>query len=236
MLKIFLFLSFLLSFSAFAKSNFFSGLSYMQISDYRVDNEINPLPLGSNIIPILGYRGKHLQVLGPNIIYTFLNGPISLGLRVNATGDRYKARNLKQRNTAINGGVSVRLLFLIMNYGVDLFNVYKGNTYDIGLGWRFKLSEDFFFLPKVSKNFLNSGYVNYYYGISTGEADSFSPYQAQSAINDEYSVGGIYKFSERSSFVLNYAHTIFDQVIANSPTVSERSFDRWSFFWSYSLN
>lgn len=225
----------LFSSNLLAASNFFTGLSYIQVSNYRVDNEISPLPLGSSILPIISYRGEKLQVLGPNITYSLLKGPVSFALRLNAAGDRYKARNLEQRNSTLNGGFSARLLFLSLSYGTDLLHVYNGNIAEVNLAWRFKLSETLFIIPRVGKTFLSTGFANYYYGIDADEVDSFSEYETNSAVNDQIGITASYKLSEKTSFLLNFTYTVFDRVISNSPTISEPGFSRSSLFWTYAI-
>ena len=216
-----------------AQARFVGGIGYIQPGQYRVDNEINPLPLGISVVPMIFYRGERLSVLGPNVSYSLLKGPINFALRVGATGDRYKTESLKQRDAAINAGFSLRLLFLTLNYGSDISNVFDGNTMSVSIGWRFTLTESLFFIPSIKKEFQNSSYVNYYYGVSRDEAGRFSAYKVNNAVNDIYGVGFTYILDPLQSLSLNYSYKVFDQVIFDSPTINEDSYGRFSLFWNY---
>jgi outer membrane scaffolding protein for murein synthesis (MipA/OmpV family) len=219
----------------FAQGTFFTGLGYIKPTEYRVDNEVNPLPLGSNFVPLFGYIGESLKIFGPNINYALVKGAFGLGLRFNTTGDKYRSHNLEQRNTAINGGVSVRLLFLTLSHGVDISNIYHGKVSNASIGWRFVLSENLTLMTSIGKEHLSSGYVNHYYGINNDEADYFQAYEVNSATNDLIKFRGNLKLSEIHSVAVNYSYKKFDPVIFNSPTVSKRSYGTWSLFWSYML-
>jgi len=215
------------------QARFVGGIGYIQPGEYRVDNEINPLPLGISVVPMIFYRGERLSVLGPNLSYSLIKGPINFALSVGATGDRYKTESLEQRDAAINAGFSLRLLFLTLNYASDVSNVFDGNTMSAGIGWRFQLTQSLFFTPSIKKEFLNSSYVNYYYGVSTDEAGRFTSYRVNSAVNDIYAIGLTYILNPIQSFSLNYSYKVFDQVIFDSPTINEKSYGRLSFFWNY---
>lgn len=223
------------TFSFTASAGFIGGIGYIEPGEYRVDNEINPLPLGISVVPMIAYRGERLSVLGPNISYALLKGPISFSLNINATGDRYKSKNLEQRDAAINGGFNLRLLFLSINYGSDISNVYHGNTINVNVGWRFKITDSLFFSPNVGKEFLNEGYVNYYYGVSENEAGDFDAYRTGNAVNDVYRVGLTLVVSQKNSFSINYSHKVFDDVIFDSPTINKKSYGSTSVFWNYNF-
>jgi len=225
----------ILSLSFSVQANFIGGIGYIQPGQYRVDNEINPLPLGTSIVPMIFYRGERLTVLGPNVSYALLKGMFSVSVNLTATGDRYETESIEMRDTAINGGVSLRIMFLTLNYGSDISNVYQGNTANINIGWRFKISENLFFSPSVGKEFLNQGFVNFYYGVSDKEASlgRFTSYKVGNAVNDNYRAGITYVLNERNSFVVNYSYKVFDNVIFDSPTINERAYGTTSLFWNY---
>lgn len=216
-------------------AEFVGGLAYIQLDEYRVDNEINPLPLGLSLVPMIAYRGERLRVFGPNINYVLVEGLVSFSMVLSATGDRYKTISLEQRDGSINGGFNLRLFVLNIRYGSDLVNVYKGNTVDVNLGWRFKILESLFITPSFGKEFLNDSYVNYYYGIAEGETELFDPYRTKSAVNDIYRIGVTFIGSKKNSFTLNYSYKVFDDVINDSPTINKEYYGATSFFWSHSF-
>jgi MipA family protein len=228
-------LVFSLSLNLLAAGKLRVGLGYIQPGEYRVDNEINPLPLGMSFVPLIAYRGERLSVLGPNINYTLLKGPISLGVRLNAAGDRYKSHDLEERDSAINAGVVLRLFFLTLSHAADVSGVYNGEVDQLTVGWRFVLSDSFSLMPRIGKEFLSHEYINYYYGVRADESAYYPTYQTNNAVNDIYSARLIYKMSEDHSFSLSFKHRVFDKVIYDSPTINKKYFSRWSMFWSYTL-
>ncbi len=229
-------LNFFLVFVCFnAHANYIGGLGYIDREDYRVENEINPSPLGTNFLPMLAYRGERLSVFGPKINYALIKGAFGLGLTLSPSGDRYKARDLDQRDGAINAGVSLRLLFLSLSYSADITHVHKGQTAKASLGWRFALSKQLLFAPRISKEFLSKSFVNYYYGIAADEVGEFSFYEAQGAVNNVYGAALTYISNPKHSFTLNYSKKHFDRVIYESPTIDKKSYATTSFFWNYNF-
>ena len=225
----------LFSFEALAEGKFITGIGYIAPGRYRVDNEISPLPLGLSIFPMIAYRGERLRVLGPNISYDLIKGAFSLSAQLNAMGDRYQSHDLEKRDTAINTGLTARLLFLTISHGVDISRTYNGRVSNIGLGWPFQVTDTIRITPQISKEYLSADYVNYYFGIKEGESDYFKTYSARSAGNDIYALGFSYALSEDSSLALNYTYKKFDVVISDSPTISDSSYGTWSIFWNRTL-
>ncbi|MDA9793241.1 MipA/OmpV family protein [Bacteriovoracaceae bacterium] len=226
---------FSLSLNIAAAGEFRVGFGYIQPGEYRVDNEINPLPLGMSFVPLIAYRGERLSVLGPNINYSLLKGPISFGIRLNAAGDRYKSHDLEERDSAINAGVVLRFYFLTLSHAADVSGLYNGEVEQLTVGWRLMLSDSLSFMPSIGKEFLSLEYTNYYYGVKEGESAYYPAYQTNNSVNDIYSARLIYKMSEDHSFSLSFKHRAFDKVIYDSPTINKQKFSRWAMFWSYKL-
>ncbi len=216
-------------------AGFTVGLGYIKPQEYRVGNNINPLPFGLSIVPMFAYRGERLSILGPTVSYSLLKGPIGFGLRLNPTGDRYESDGIETRDTAINGGVFLRLLFLTLNYGRDLSSTYNSYTASATLSWRFKILENLFFSPGVTQRLLSRKYVNYYYGIRSTEAGRFSPYQTGDAQNTTLRLGLDYSLNKNNSISSNYSHRFFDPKIYRSPTVGKKSHGTISIFWNYTF-
>lgn len=230
-----LFVLFNTSFSLGIAGKFSLGIGYIELEEYRVDNEISPLPMGTNILPVITYQGENLRVLGPNITYSFLKGPIGLNLKLSASGDRYEGHEVKRRDGTMNGGLSFRLLYLVIDHGIDLFNVYNGQTTNIFLTKPFFFGEKLMVIPRIGKEYLSSSFTNYYYGVRSDEVGVFSEHSTKSAVNDLYSININYFITNRHSLIFGYNYKVFDRVISSSPTVNKASFSSARLFWSYSL-
>lgn len=229
-----LFISF--SGQAMAEGFFFTGLGYIQPQNYRKDNEVNPLPFGLSVFPIIAYQSRSLRVYGPFVSYALLSGPIGFNINVRVAGDNYEAHNLEPRKTGVNAGASLRLLYLTLGYGSDVSGRYRGNMLSVSLGNRFVFGNGkLALIPRVARQFVNKSFTNYYYGVSEDEVGEFSEYSLNEAANTIYALNANYNLNEREFLTLNSSYKIFDPVIADSPTVALSQYTTWSIFYNYKL-
>lgn len=223
-----------LSSSTFAKFSY--GLGYIKPDLYRKDNNVNPLPLGLGVVPVITYRSERLRIFGPNIRYSLIKGMWGFDLKMNVTGDRYEAYDLKDRDTGINAGASFRFIFLSLDYESDIFKTYNGNLFRVTLAKPFHFFKRFMFLPRLGKEYLNSSFTNYYYGVAENESLTIPTYSLDTAVNDFYGFTLNYKMSENHALSLNLSHKIFDREIVKSPTIDLDRYNTISIFWSYIPN
>lgn len=216
-------------------AGFSTGLGYLEPEQYRVDNEINPLPFGVNLVPLISYRSRTLNITGPRIKYNFINGMYGLAMSLNAAGDKYKSYEISEKSTAINGGINIRLLFLSFNYQTDLFQTYNGNTAKVIIAQPFMLSNNIRILPRIGKEFLNTSYTNYYFGVRDDEQGQYSRYSLKNAVNNLAGLTTIIKLTQESSLTLNLSYRELDKTIYQSPTVAKRSYKTIGVFWSLAL-
>jgi outer membrane scaffolding protein for murein synthesis (MipA/OmpV family) len=160
-------------------------------------------------------------------------GPIGFSLNLNTTGDRYKAHNLNKREVAIDSGVSLRILFLTIKYTSDISKVYEGNQYQISIGKPFTIGDSIRFIPRIVKEYQNTSFTNYYYGVIEEEIGVFKKYSLDNAANDIIGLTTILKLSEAMNFSINYSRKTFDEVIYKSPTIQLRRYNMTSIFWSF---
>lgn len=235
MIKKILFLfAFVNSVNLYAESNFISGIGYIKPDQYRKDNDVNPLPLGLSVVPMIAYQSKTLKVFGPNIRYTLLNGMYGAELKMNVAGDRYESHDLELRNTTINAGASVRFMFLSLDYESDIGHTYNGNLYRLTLAKPF-IFGSFMFIPRIAKEYVNEGFTRYYYGVKADEAGYYSEYSLNTAVNEIYSIMLNYRMNKKTSIAFNLTHKVFDKVIAKSPTIDLDRYNTVSLFWNYKI-
>jgi outer membrane scaffolding protein for murein synthesis (MipA/OmpV family) len=184
---------------------------------------------------MIAYPGEPFRVFGPQIIYALKKGAIAINLHANVAGDNYKAYELRARENAWHGGVSVRVFFLTLRYGGDISNTHNGSIARVGGGHRFKVSENFTVIPSITREFLSRTFVDYYYGVDADEVGTFSQYDTANAADSVYAIRMSYKINERNSLMLSLRHRVFDKIIHESPTIALRSFNTWGFFWNYAL-
>ncbi len=232
MLKFIYFLLF--SISTVTAGEISTGIGYLDMEDYRIDNEINPLPLGWSTIPFIAYRSKYISFYGPNVTIHLLRGPISFSLNLQAKGDRYEGHEVEKRETSINAGAQLRLYFLSLKTMSDIFHTYNGNINEVTLGHRIGISSKIFLAGMLGYEYVNNSYVNYYYGVKESEIGFFNTYKTGNARNEILNLNLTYMLGEGQSLNLGYKFKKLDPVIFDSPTVAKRSFKLWNVFWSFS--
>lgn len=213
-----------------------TGIGYLNPEKYRVDNEINTLPFGLSVIPIISYKSENLNIIGPKIRYNLVRGAFGLALHLETKGDRYKSEEVEFKDSGVNLGVSVRLLLLSFKYGSDVYDRYNGNTLNITLAKPFKIGSHTVFIPRVGYEYLNSSYTNYYFGVSKDEVGTYSEYELGEARNKLAGVTAILKFTSGSNISFNYSHRELDNEIYKSPTVELKSYKSFGVFWSFPLS
>lgn len=221
------------TFKSYAK--FRTGVGYIVPAEYRTNNEINPLPFGLSVVPLIAYRGESLNIFGPNISYSLLKGLVGFNVDFNIVGDRYKAYEVNKRETAINAGASLRLLNLILYYGSDISGTYRGNVFKATLAHRQKITDSFMTTFSIAKEFYNKSFSNYYYGVKLSEVGEFAEYSLSETSSILLSLMLSYKLSESNSISLSFNRKEFDEKIYQSPTIALKRFNTWALFWSFDL-
>lgn len=218
----------------FSYAQLSTGLGYIGLEDYRVNNEVNPLPLGISVIPAISYRSGNLNIRGPNITYNFLQGPIGFSYHLEIVGERYESQEVKLRNSAGNTGFSLRLLYLTLKHTSDFTGVYRGNITNAFLAHRFQLFDRLMFIPRIGYRYTNKSYNNYYFGVRANEVGTYSFYELENARSENAGATLIFIGSDYS-LSLSYSHTNQDQVIYDSPTVALNSYKVWSLFYNFNF-
>ncbi|MEH0860882.1 MipA/OmpV family protein [Halobacteriovorax sp. DPLXC-1] len=233
-MKYLIFLILFISQSVHAK--WVTGIGYFQPGEYRVENEVSPMPFGLNIVPMIGYFSPRLRVAGPSVSARVLGNHLAeMRLKVNMIGDRYKAHEVELRKSAVDVGAMVRLFFLSASYAADISNTYKGTHYNFKFSWRFPITKNYFIVPSYTYGVFSSDYTNYYYGVRDSEVGYFSAYKVDEAIIQTITLVNTYILDKHNSLVLNFSYRLFDDEIYNSPTVEKKSYTRGSFFWNYTF-
>jgi outer membrane protein len=105
----------------------------------------------------------------------------------------------------------------------DISNNSESNTLSLSL--KLPLYENragFRIGTSVSADWMDSNYVNYYYGVAAGQVDDSvgrSRYHANSALNYGVSVTAMYPISDRWVLLAELRHTELSNEISNSPLI-----------------
>lgn len=163
---------------------------------------------------------------GTNRIGTFL----SVGGETWQTddNDHKDFKEFKDKDRAINLGVSYRHK---ASWGVvkakvftDISDEYDGNGGSIGYAYPWVINQKFVVIPGVKVNFMDSDYANYYYGISSRDANTnanVSKYDTGSATNVEFGVMTAYQISQHWKLIAGVNYLSLDDDIKDSPLLTE---------------
>ena len=181
-------------------------------------------------LPILGYRGDRLSVLGPFVSYDVLNQD---GIKLSAqasprfqgfdSSDSDVFIGMDERDFSFDAGLGVRYERNDWNVGLSsMFDVLnKSNGYELkaSLGRAFK-SGPIFYEPTISVSYLDANNVNYYYGVRDYEATTLRPaYTADSAINTTIGFSVATPIFLGGFTRLSIDYTLSDSSIVDSPLV-----------------
>ncbi|MCO7191219.1 MULTISPECIES: MipA/OmpV family protein [unclassified Pseudoalteromonas] len=187
-------------------------------------------------LPILGYRGDKLSILGPFISYEILEiNDIELVLQASPRFQGYDEsdsdvfKGMAERDFSMDGGVGIKYERENWKFGIsavhDVLDKSDGYEVSTSLAKVYK-SGPFFYEPSLSVSYLDSHHVDYYYGVRLSEATSARPqYVGDNATNVAlgFSISTPIFFGGFTQLAFDY--TWFDDSITDSPLVdSDASF------------
>ena len=181
-------------------------------------------------LPILGYRGDRLSVLGPFISYdVFQQEGIKLAVQASPRFEGFDSSDsdifvgMDERDFSFDAGLGLKYEQDDWNVGLssmfDVLNKSDGYELKASLGRAFK-SGPIFYEPSISVSYLDANHVNYYYGVGVHEVTSFRPaYETESAVNTTigFSIATPIFFEGFTRLSIDY--TWNDSSIADSPLV-----------------
>lgn len=181
-------------------------------------------------LPILGYRGDRLSVLGPFVSYDLLQQEgVKLAVQASPRFQGFDSSDsdifvgMDERDFSFDAGLGLKYEKDDWNVGLssmfDVLNKSDGYELKASLGRAFK-SGPIFYEPSISVSYLDANHVNYYYGVGAHEATSSRPtYQTDSAVNTTigFSIATPIFFDGFTRLSIDY--TWNDATIADSPLV-----------------
>ncbi|WP_404343960.1 MipA/OmpV family protein [Pseudoalteromonas mariniglutinosa] len=181
-------------------------------------------------LPILGYRGERLNVLGPFISYDVVqNSGFKFTLQAAPRFQGFDSSDsdifigMQERDFSFDAGLGLKYQRDDWNIAVssmfDVLNKSDGYELKTTVGRAFKYGP-IFIEPTLSVSYLNDKNVNYYYGVADFEARSFRPaYQASSAVNTTIGVSLATPIFFGGFTRLSVDYTFNDSSITDSPLV-----------------
>ncbi|WP_448211896.1 MipA/OmpV family protein [Colwellia sp. MEBiC06753] len=183
-------------------------------------------------LPILGYRGEKLRVLGPFIGYDLHQlGDFEVAIQAAPRFQGFDENDsdifigMKQRKFSVDAGLALR--FERQNWKLNAAYMHDVLGRSHGSEWSTEVARVFrygpiFIEPSVALSYLDSKHVNYYYGVKANEVLPTRPaYKGDDALNPSLalSVSTPMFFGGFSSMKIQ--HTWYDSEITNSPLVDD---------------
>lgn len=183
-------------------------------------------------LPLLTYENKYVHVFGPGVDVKLPSlGPVSFRLRGRFVGEGYEAsdspflQGMSDRDSSFWVGGAATWRTGIANLSAEVLGDAMGNS----KGTRAKLQIDrrfasgsFGFTPRLAADWVDKKYVDYYYGVTPGEARAGRPeYQGESTVNTEIGMRIDWRVAPKHAVFLDMGATRMGSAIKNSPLVEK---------------
>jgi outer membrane protein len=187
--------------------------------------EVKPLPLVS-------YENKWISATVPTFdIKAYSTETFSLRLRARWSGDGYEAKDspvltgMDERKSSLWAGGAVTWKTDFANLSGEVLADAMGNS----KGTRAKLQIDrrfvagkFGFTPRMSAEWVDAKYVNYYYGVQQSEVQAGRAlYEGKATMNTQFGLRMDYSPTRHHSVFVDVGATRFGSSIKDSPLVGK---------------
>jgi len=195
------------------------------------------------LLPVLGYRGEKLNIFGPFVSYEIVqSGDVAFSIRAKPRFEGYDESDgdifdgMDDRKSSLDLGIGVEYAKddwkLELSSLHDVLDRSNGSELSAGLSKVFRAGP-FFIEPGIGLSYVDSRYVDYYYGVKNSEVTSFRPrYEGDDAVNKNLGI----TFTRPAFFDglirFGFEHTWYDSEISDSPLTDEDT--SLSFRFSYS--
>jgi MipA family protein len=195
-------------------------------------------------LPLIYFENQWVSLLGPTLDIKLPSaGPVTFALRMRYLGEGYKAGDssylagMDKRKASLWAGIAATWQNDLGNLSGEWLEDASGNS----KGRKIKLQMDrrfqhgaFDFTPRLAAHWVDSKYVNYYYGVKTSEALPLRrAYQGDTSTNMELGITVGYALAPRQSLVLDVGTTHYGKGIKNSPLVDHSNGVRLGYLYLF---
>ena len=211
------------------KSTFLYGLGASVSTEIYKGYSTRVTPL-----PLIGYKGEKLTVLGPFISYKvtqYQDFTVSAKLAPRFQGydesDSDIFIGMKERKNSLDAGFGIeyahndwKMAFTSM---FDVLDRSNGVEVKSTLGRSYRVGP-VFIEPSVSLSYVDENHVDYYYGVNESEINQDrEAYRGDSALNKSLALSVATPMFFGGLTRMNIEYTWFDKNITNSPLVDSNS-------------
>lgn len=197
-------------------------------------------------LPLVAYENRWVSIFGPRVDLKLPSaGPVSFRLRAAYSGDGYEdddspyLAGMDERKSSFwLGGAAVW-----RNSVANLSAEWLGDASGHSKGQKFKLQAErrfqagaFDFTPRLAAHWVDSKYVDYYYGVKSSEVRlGRTAYDGDSTVNVEAGLRIGYGITPRQSVFLDLSTTRLGSGIKDSPLVDRSSMNgvRIGYFYRF---
>lgn len=187
------------------------------------------------IVPLVMYSGTKFNATPTELSYkAYKNEKINISLYV-SPGLEYldplksndsAIKSLDKRSMSVLGGgkaeASGYLGTLTLGIGKDLMGISNGLQANIYYTYLLSVNEKIDVAVNAGYTYTDSHWNTYYYGVSTGESNSYSETRLKGSFAENVSLVVSYNLNDKSNITLNYGHKIFGNELDNSPLLRKQ--------------
>lgn len=195
-------------------------------------------------LPMLSYENQYVKISGPNVALKVLSAepfaghPMCLGVVAQLfgsggyeAGDSPALAGMDERKSSVWAGAQLEwknpLADLKLEWLGDASGNSKGQRIVLGLEHQWMLGANLMLVPKAGAEWVDKKYVDYYYGVRAGEANTGrAAYAGKATVNPELSLTAIYRFDRHQSLMLNAGVKSLGKEIKDSPLVDRTTENR----------
>jgi len=189
----------------------------------------------TNVIPAFTLDVGNFSLRGPNMSYRFFyNETISVSALARMREEKLDSSESDEldeifdRDETIEMGIGLAYKTQIGDVNFSFFNDVEGNHdgYEASLGLEksFKLSNSWGITPYTRINFRSDDLNDYYFGVSSAEANSSRlAYTAQSTTDFQFGAKALYKIDRNQMLLFESSFSTLGSGITDSPIVEDSS-------------
>ncbi|MEO3711307.1 MipA/OmpV family protein [Roseateles flavus] len=202
-------------------------------------------------LPMLSYENQYLKLSGPNVEAKLPGLDLGDSQRLKFSlvaklfgGGGYEASDspflagMAERKSSTwvggkmeweNGVADLKLEWL-----ADAASHSKGQRIVLGLDRKWMVGPGLMLIPQVSAEWADKKYVDYYYGVRTGEVVAGrAAYTGKATLNAEVGLTGMIRLDKQQSLMLNVGVKSLGKEIRNSPLVDRSTENRLMLGYQY---
>jgi outer membrane protein len=198
----------------------------------------------NEVLPLLEFENRYVHVLGPALELKLPSHVISETQRLNfrliaryAIFGGYEAHDadilngMAERKDGFWAGAKAEWKNSVVNLAAlwlhDVSNYSGGQRFALGLERNWRVGPQALLGPRVAAIWQDHRYNDFYFGVNDSEAAPGRPaYRAESGVNLEAGLRGIFMFDRHHSVMLDLSVTSLSSQVKNSPLVDRASENR----------